>query len=97
MNICDGDEKKKCLKKKIYISYKTLPSYLDGQTAIVIIWKHSSNPSPIKAYGKAGHDLSLVDVTGNGPEEVRILLSVTKAGTTSKVADLKREMQINII
>ena len=61
---------------------------LNCQTTIIIVCDDCSNPSPVEEYCKSGHGLSLVDVTGNGPEEVRKPMSVAKAGTASKVAYL---------
>ena len=64
---------------------------LNCQTTIIIVCNDCSNPSPVEEYCKSGHGLSLVDVTGNGPEEVRKPMSVAKTGTASKGANLKRE------
>lgn len=55
---------------------------------IIIVRKHSSNPSPVEAYGQLCHGPSLVDITGDCSEEVRKVGPVTKTGAASQVADL---------
>ena len=67
---------------------------LNCQTTVIIVCNDCSNPSPVEEYCKSGHGLSLVNVTGNGPEEVREPMSVTKTGTASKVANLKGETKM---
>ena len=73
---------------KLFLKSNDKSNNLNCQTTIVIVYNDCSNPSPVEEYCKAGHGLSLVDVTGNGPEEVGKPMSVAKTGTGSKVANL---------
>lgn len=71
----------------MYISSK---DHLDCQTAVIIVSNNCPHPGPVILDGKTGHGLSLVDVAGNGPEEVRILKPVAETGTAGEVAYLVR-------
>lgn len=57
--------------------------------AIIVVCYHCSDPGPIEAYSKLGNGPSLVNITGDGSEEVRILKPVIQTGAASQVADLK--------
>lgn len=59
---------------------------------IIIICYHCSNPGPIEMYGKLGKSPGLVNITGHGPEEIWILMSITQTGTASCITNLKKKV-----
>ena len=56
---------------------------------IIIVYNHSSHPSPAEVYGQSCHGPGLVNITGDCSEDVRKLKPVTKTGAACKVADLR--------
>lgn len=63
--------------------------HLLGYKAIIVVCYNCSDPGPIEANGKLGNGPGLVNIAGHGPEEVRILESVTQTRTASCVAHLR--------
>lgn len=60
------------------ISVSTTKSeHLYCHVAIIVVCYHCSDPGPFEANGKLGNGSSLIDITGDGPEEVRKLVPVT--------------------
>ena len=62
---------------------------LYGLTTVVVVCSDSPDPGPSQEPGEPGHGEGLVDITGDGPEEVRELLFVTETATAGLVTDLR--------
>ena len=62
--------------------------------AVVRIRAHSTDPRPVEVFDQFGQRVGLELVTGNCPEETRVLLLVGEAGARGKVAHLEQHSGI---
>ena len=64
--------------------------------AIVWIWPDSTYPRPAEVFYQLGQCISLELITGDCPEETRVLLLIRQTCTRGKVAHLKKRIGLSV-